>query len=180
VSKIELKKTRFFLISRFFLYIVLAVFCLTLQMLDIDFVKPLPLIPLAVCFAINESGEFKALAGGIFCGLLLDNSMNTFFGYSAVFLAVFAVFTSLLFFYVFRPNIGSIFIATMVYSFIYCLAHYFFYYRIWGYDPDGLMFKDYTIPCFCYTAVSTIVIYPLMGLINKLRIKSAIKIKDII
>jgi hypothetical protein len=149
-----------------------------IQTLNTDFVKPLILLPIAVVYAINEDGEFRAAGGGIICGLLLDNSMGTFFGYSAVFLVIFSVFSSLLFFYLLRPNIGSVFLITMGYSFIYCIIHYFFYYYVWGYESGNMLFMEYTLPCFCYTSMSTLAVYPIMRLINRLRIKNDVTIKE--
>ncbi|GHU52112.1 hypothetical protein FACS1894132_01040 [Clostridia bacterium] len=180
MRKIELRKIKLLEVSRTLLYLLLAIFAYALQTLDIDIVKPLPLIPIAIIYAINEDGEFRAVGGGVVCGLMLDNSLNTFFGYSAFFLVIFSVFSSLLFFYLLRPNVGSVFLVTMVYSFIFCFLHYFFYYFIWRYDESKIIFKEYVLPSFCYTAISTIAVYPIMRLINRIRLKGDITIKEMI
>ena len=60
-------------------------------------VKPILLIPIAICISINEGDEIVSTITGILCGLLIDISCDKIFGYNAIILIGICVFTSLLF-----------------------------------------------------------------------------------
>jgi cell shape-determining protein MreD len=155
----------------------LAIIAYIIQTLDTDAVKPLLLLPIVVATAINEEGEMKATLAGAIGGLISDNSSDTLPGYSAIFFIVFCVFSVLIFNNLLRPNVFTFFLFITVYSFIFQMYYFIFYYAIWGYESSGLIFKYYIMPAFIYTSLSAWFIYPISRLINRLRIKNDINVR---
>ncbi|NLP26126.1 MAG: rod shape-determining protein MreD [Clostridiales bacterium] len=129
-------------------------------------VKPILLIPIAICISINEGDEMTATITGILSGLLMDISFDKTFGYNAIILIGCCVFTSLLFNHLLRPNVINAFLVCAVLAFIHGILDYLFYYAIWGYENVSKIFFSYTIISWIYTSISTIFIYLLINLIH--------------
>lgn len=163
------KEKRIFIIKtalRWFLYLVLIFICF-LIMCSGTHLKPILLIPAAICISAN-TGELQSAAFGILCGFLIDISCNKLFGYNAVLLCIFCVAVSLLYSNLLRNKFINSFVVTSVVSFIHGLLDFNFYYDIWGYEDSGLIFRNYTVPVWIMTIISSVVIYGIITLINKL------------
>ena len=63
--------------------------------------------------------------------------------------------------------VSSVVVSSVV-SFIHGLLDFNFYYDIWGYEDSGLIFRNYTVPVWIMTIISSVVIYGIITLINKL------------
>ncbi|MCX7658686.1 MAG: rod shape-determining protein MreD [Oscillospiraceae bacterium] len=121
-------------------------------------VKPLLLIPFAVCVSMNES-EFASSMWGLFCGFLLDSACGKVFGYNAFVIMVLCMFSSLLFLYLIRRNFFGFFIISAAAIFLHAVLDYFFYYAIWGYENVGLLFWDTYIPQMLWTLACGALLY---------------------
>lgn len=142
-------------------------------------VKPILLIPIAVCISINEGDEIVSTITGILCGLLIDISCDKIFGYNAIILIGICVFTSLLFNHFLRPNVVNAFAVCAILTFIHGVLDYLFYYAIWGYENVSYIFFNYTIISWIYTSISTFFIYLLIRFIyTKFRPKRIHSIED--
>ena len=142
-------------------------------------VKPLLLIPIAICISINEGDEMTATITGILCGLLMDISCDKLFGYNAILLIACCVFTSLLFNHLLRPNVINAFYVCAILAFIHGILDYLFYYAIWGYENVSQIFFKYTFVSWIYTSISTILVYLLLRLIyNKFQPKRIHSIEE--
>lgn len=131
-----------------------------------DSVKPIMLLPAAICISVNERDEMTAALTGIICGLLNDIAFGKLFGYNAILFITFTVFAALLFNHLLRNSIINIVLVSAAAAAIHLLLDYLFYYAIWGYENVSLIFYNYTIPSFFYTVISSAVIYLIMYLIR--------------
>ncbi len=120
--------------------------------------KPLLLIPFAVCVSMNES-EFASSIWGLFCGLLLDSACGKVFGYNAFVLMVICMFSSLLFLYLIRRNFFGYFIVSAAAIFLHGILDYFFYYAIWNYENVGLLFWETYLPQMLLTQAVGALLY---------------------
>lgn len=130
-----------------------------------NFVKPLLLIPVALCISINED-ELTSACTGVICGLLTDISCGRLFGYSAIFMVSACVFTSLLFVHLLRRNIVNAVIVTTVMTFIYGILDYLLYYAIWSNEDVSAIYTGTILPSCIMTSVSAVILYPLIRAIR--------------
>lgn len=150
--------------ARWLLYYVLIFFCF-IFMTSGTMLKPILLIPAALCIAVNNDQVGSAVTGAI-CGFLTDISCGKLFGYNAVVLTFFCILTSLLFEMYLRNRFINVFLTTAVVSFIQGCLDFKFYYEIWNYDGVERIFTKITIPVWALTLISTIFIYLIIKLIN--------------
>ncbi|MCD7890913.1 MAG: hypothetical protein LUG26_03835 [Ruminococcus sp.] len=149
---------------RWLLYYVLIFFSFVF-MTSGTLLKPVLLIPIAVCISVNNNQIGSAVTSAV-CGFLIDISCDKLIGYNAVILTVFSIIISLLFELYLRYKFINVLIATAVVSFIQGWLDYKFYYEIWNYDNVELIFSEITIPVWIYTVLSTVFIFLIIKLIN--------------
>ena len=130
-------------------------------------IKPLVLIPMALCISYDEN-EFTAAIIGLFCGLLTDISCGKLCGYNAILFLCICVFSSMLFAYLLRHNFINLVIISTAFIFLQGALDYLFYYYIWSYDNVSIIYTDYILPSCIFTTISFFVIYPLVRLVKKL------------
>lgn len=127
--------------------------------------KPLVLIPMAICIAVDNDRLASTFTAAV-CGFLIDMSCGKLFGYNAVILAAFCILTSLVFEFYLKNRFINILIATAAASFAQGWLDYKFYYEMWKYDDVTIIFRTYTIPVWIYTVISSVFIFLLFKLIN--------------
>ncbi len=118
-------------------------------------VKPMLIVPLAICIAMVE-GEFVGGLYGVLCGLLLDFGAFTLFGINSIIMLVSCVAAGLLVIYLMRPGLRSAIILTFATAVTICLAHYFFLYGMWGLKDASLIFYNHSVPMILYTTICAI------------------------
>lgn len=126
-----------------------------------SFVKPLLLIPTAICISINED-EITSACVGLICGLLLDVSCDRLFGYNAVILLSACVFTSLVFVHLLRRNTANAFIVTSLTAFVQGGLDYLLYYVIFSSEDVSSIYSRIIFPSCVMTSFCTFLIYPLI------------------
>ncbi len=166
---------------RWIIYYVVIFFCF-IFMTTGTFMKPVILIPAALCIAVNSNQISSAVTGAV-CGFLIDISCGKLFGYNAVLLAFFCIFVSLAFELWLRNRFINVMLSTAVVSLLNGLLDYKFYYEIWNYDNVERILTSVTLPVWIYTVISTVFVYLIFRLINHflmpkthLTIEEAIKV----
>lgn len=149
---------------RWVLYYVVIFFCF-IFMTSGTLMKPVILIPAALCIAVRSGQTVSAVTGAV-CGFLIDISCGKLFGYNAVILAFFCIFVSLAFELWLRERFINIMIVSAVVSLISGLLDYKFYYEIWNYENVEKIFTSVTVPVWIYTVISTVFVYLVIKLIN--------------
>ena len=79
--------------------------------------KPLILVPVALCIAVNNNQYASAFTGAV-CGFLIDISCGKLFGYNAIILTIFCIVVSLLFEFYLRYKFVSFLFVSAVVSYI--------------------------------------------------------------
>ncbi|MGN1481988.1 hypothetical protein [Porcipelethomonas sp.] len=153
----RIQKIRYYAAIRWAIYILLVLVSAVLINIGKG-VKPIYFIPLCVCICMNE-GEYPAAFLGGICGLLLDEATGKIFGYSSILFIVFCVATTILFRHLLFQNAVNVIALSAVYTFIYQMLDYFFYYAMWGYEGSGYVFSDIALPCVFYTIMISPVVY---------------------
>ena len=116
-----------------------------------DFIKPLLLIPVALCIA-SVSGTV------ISCGTLP--------GYHGILLFLICLFTSRLYDRFLLQRFWNMMFLTAAVSFVVTGLDFVFQYAIWGYDNVSRLYLHHQLPCLGYTVLSSVVIYPIFALIH--------------
>ena len=150
---------------RWMLYVLLILFCYGTMNAG-TFLRPVLLIPAAICIA-SYTGEIQAAGLGAFCGFLIDIGCGKLLGFNAVILCFFCVAVSLFHTHLLRNRLINILAATIISAYILSYLDYKFYYEIWKYENVNLIYKNYTVPVFRMTVVSTFFVYGIVALINK-------------
>lgn len=127
-------------------------------------VKPLLLIPLAMCVSVYVS-EIPAAAVGVVGGLLTDIACGKLLGYNAVWLVVCCVTVSLLHSYYLREKFLNILGLTAVCTVVQGYLDFMFYYAIWGHENVTLVYTHVMLPSGIMTLLCTI---PIWLLVRKL------------
>lgn len=151
-------------IVRWLLYYILIFFSFVF-MTSGTMLKPILLIPIAICIAVNNNQLGSAFTAAV-CGFLIDISCDRLVGYNAVILTFFCILVSLLFELYLRHRLFNVLIVTAAAAFVQGWLDYKFYYEIWNYDNVSEIFKSVTIPVWIYTVISTVFIYFIIKLIN--------------
>lgn len=161
----EKKILTFKTVLRWFLYIVIILMCFTFMMSG-RLLKPVLLIPAAICVAMN-TGELQASFTGALCGFLIDIACGRIFGYNALILTIICTAVSLIFLNYLRKRFLNFLVITALSSLISGLLDYRFYYSIWDYENVTAIFKSVTMPVFAYTVIAAIPVYLVFMLVNK-------------
>ncbi len=131
-----------------------------------DYVKPLLLLPIALCISSVCS---TAVAGGIgiACGLLIDISYGTLLGYHAIPLFLICMGVSLLYDRLMQQRLLNLVFFTLVAAFLITGSDYIFQYAIWGYENVSQIYVKNSLPCLVYTVISSVVYYPIFRLMHR-------------
>ena len=121
-------------------------------------VKPLLLIPLALCIASHTS-EIPATAVGVAGGLLMDIACGKLLGYNAVWMVVCCVAVSLLHSYYLREKLLNILLLTAVCTAVQGYLDFMFYYAIWGHENVSLVYMHVMLPSGVMTVISAVPVY---------------------
>ncbi len=148
------------------LFALLMMICFTLETAG-SFVKPLLLIPLALCISAHV-GEIPAAAVGTFCGLLLDVACGKLVGCNAIGLVIVCVAVSLLHGYFLRNRFMNMLLITVVYTAVQGYLDFLLYYAIWGLEDVELIYTNIVLPSCIMTIISMIPIYLLVKKIAEL------------
>lgn len=130
-------------------------------------VRPLTLIPLALCISMYERQEIVAAVTGGVCGLILDSACDRLFGFNAFLLTALSLLTALFFLYLLRRTFINLLWICTASTVIHSLLDYLFFYAIWNYDDSGFIFLHYTLPSMVLTVISCPVVYLIVYLVNK-------------
>lgn len=124
-----------------------------------SFVKPVLLLPVAVCISINENEIISACTGAV-CGLLTDILFDRVFGFNAILFVMFCVMTSLLFVHYLRRNIVNAVLVTAAAAFLHGLIDYILSYYIWNSADVSVIYTSTILPSCIMTTISAVLIYP--------------------
>lgn len=151
---------------RLVLYAVIIIFCYVFSTSG-NFLKPLLLIPVALCIS-TYAKEHTALITGIICGLLLDIVCNKLLGFNALILCLMCTGISLLYKHFLMHRLFNFIILAAAGIFIQGVLDYFFFFAIWDYSNVSFIFSHYMLPCCVSTLVSALPVYAVIHNINRL------------
>ncbi len=126
--------------------------------LNIAHIKPVLVLPFAICIAMFDS----QLAGGLFgafAGILCDTSSSVLFGFQSILYLIICTMVGLLVLHFMQPSVinSLIFVGS---GLAVCLfLEYFFYYLMWGYENHSLVLLNHQLPVLVYTLVFTPLIF---------------------
>ena len=152
--KVVLSKNLTYALFIFGLYIIQA----TPGLLSIWGVKPLLVLPAALCIAVLEDD----LQGGIlgaFGGLLCDTSSFTVFGFNAILFLILCVTAAFLVMFVLQSNLRSTIFICAIALFIRSSIEHFFFYFIWGYEGVGSLYLTKIIPGIIWSCLWVPLLY---------------------
>jgi cell shape-determining protein MreD len=149
---------------RWTLYYVLIFFSFII-MTSGTWLKPLFLIPIPLCIAINNN-QYAAVFTGAICGFLTDIACGKLFGYNAVLISFFCIVVSVLYELYLKDKFLNFIIISAGVSFIQCWLDYKFYYQMWKYDDVERIFRKVSLRVWIYTVIASVFIYLIMKLIN--------------
>lgn len=129
-------------------------------------IKPVLVVPFAVCLSLFES-ERAAAVYGVFGGMLWDIAANKLFGFRAILLMCCCIAVALLVMYLMRNHLWNAILLVSAVMLVIQILDYLFFYLIWGYEHSWIILLKYTLPTMVYTAVVTIPIYYLMRSVAK-------------
>ncbi len=115
-------------------------------------IKPILLIPVAVCIAMFE-GELVGAAAGIFAGVLWDTVTVTADGYVALYLMVACAICGVLLRIFMRNNIITYFIMNSAIMGIYLITYVLFFISARGIDGAGQIFFRFYLPMGIYSFI---------------------------
>lgn len=156
------KKRKFVGFWKWLIFLLMAVVLLSLQTapgLFVAFgVKPVFIIPFAVCFSIFFE-EKEAAVMGLFCGAIWDAMSSQIFGFSSLVLMICCIIISLASTYFIREHVLNAVFMTAGTLLIYYSVEFLFRYVIWGYKDIQTIFFHQTLPVGIYTLIITPIIY---------------------
>ena len=143
--------------------LLLLLYCIQTapSLLTIHHVKPVLLIPLAVCIALYE-GEVGSAVFGLVTGFLWDFASGKVFGFYGMVLMICCLLAALLSMYLVRVNVINALLAVGAVS---CsIWNFLFYYLIWGFSGVWLSFVQLLFTSL-YTTVFAVPLFYLIRLI---------------
>ena len=145
-------------------YLIMIVEYILITTIQINIPLPLVLLATAISISVFED-PFDAALTGCVAGLFIDTAEGTLFGMNGIIIMWCCLMSSLLFYFVMRKHIintlGVVAVATIVQTGF----RYIFYYSIWGYDKDGIIYIKEFVPIIIVTIIFTFVIYPIIKLL---------------
>lgn len=174
-----MNKRRRIVIMKYVLYSLLLLILYMVQsdphMLYIEEIKPLLVLPYAICIAMMD-GE---LAGGLFglaAGILSDTSSTILFGFQSLIYMAACVAVGLVVIYFMQPSLTNSLIFVSAILAARLLLEYFFYYVMWGYENISMILLQKMFPTLLYTVVITPLLY---WLVKKLHWHYVQKLEDV-
>lgn len=147
-------------------------FAFTLQstpsFLEINGIKPILLLPLAIAIPMFEAewaGGFAALA----CGLLWDMAGESLFGTYGFLCLVAGVATGLLLRFLLRNEWFNFVFLVFIASAVIFSMEFLFTYAIQGYELYGQVFFQKHLPMIVYTTAISPVLYFIVKLIERIK-----------
>lgn len=110
------------------------------------------LLPFAVALSCYEGIVPSAVIASL-CGLFWDYSAQRVFGFHALILCVVCVAVSLIMKFYVRPVFVSVIVAVCAAAAAYCLADFFFFYVLSGYEGAAAVLTSQYLPSFLKTSV---------------------------
>lgn len=159
------EKSKLLTFFRTIAYIEIALVCQVISSVGMG-VKPLILIPFAICVA-TWSDEVTSACTGMLSGFLIDMNCGKPVGFNAIILITICTLVSLLYIHFLRRKFLNFFVLSSLACIIQGSLDYFFFYGLWGYEDSYLILKDITIKCIIETMISSVFIYIIINLINK-------------
>ncbi len=151
---------------RWLLYILIILFSFVI-MTSGSLKKPVLLVPVALCIAVNSDIMVSAFTGAV-CGFLIDIACGRLFGYNAVILTIFCVAATLIFELYLRKKFFSFIMISAAASFLQCWLDYKFFYDMWDYPDVERIFRNVTLKVWIYTVISSVIVFFIFKLINRL------------
>lgn len=130
------------------------------------FIKPILLIPLALCISA-QTGEIQAMAVGMVCGVLADIAAGKLIGFQAILLVSFCVLVSLLHQYVLRHKLLNTLALTAACVAVQEYLNYTFYYAVWGIEDISLLLLRHFLPEALLTIGSAVLLHFLVNFIAR-------------
>ncbi len=124
--------------------------------------QPYLIFALAIGVSMRET-EFASSIFGIFCGFMLDISMDTLFGFFAVCIMPCCFITSLLSHNLIKVNFLNHLIFTGVTALLSFSLYYLFNFVIWHTEGRGIVITAILIPSF----IATVITAPLMFFLTR-------------
>lgn len=146
---------------------LLVIFICFIIMTSGTWLKPILLVPAAMCISMRN-GQLSSAFTGAFCGLLIDVACGRLFGFNAVILAALCAMVSLVFELYLRQRFFNYLWITAVAALVQLWLDYKFYYQIWSFSDSDLIFRTVTMKVWIYTIISALVVYPVYRLIDRL------------
>ena len=158
-------------LKRYSLYVIVLVlahlFQNSIQIFpEILNVRPVIIIPLALCIAMHE-GEFKGALVGLFAGALWDTVTVAADGYNAAFLMIICAACGVLLRVFWRNNLITFSIINALTLVLYFSTRVLFFYAAQGVDGVGVLLITHYLPMALYSFLLTPLWYGVIGLINK-------------
>ena len=143
---------------------VFTVIQTTPGLLQINGVKPVLILPLAVFVAVFE-GETGGFCFAVAAGIVWDSVSDKPLGFSAILLAVCCVIIALLVIFFVKASILNCCILCLAAVCVYCFFDFLFFYAIWG--AGGLMsvLLTHFLPMIIYTTVISPLVFLLVRVI---------------
>ena len=164
---------------RWILYLIIVMLSFTV-MTSGSWKKPILLVPVALCIAINNDVMISAYSGA-FCGFLIDIACGRLFGYNAVLLTIFCAGVSLVYELYLRKKFFNYLWVSALTTFLQCWLDYKFYYEMWDYENSEHIFYNISMKVWLYTVISSVIIYIIFSIINKfLMPKEHLTIEEVI
>ena len=147
------------------IYCLLLLSCYVMQttpaFLSIGGVKPMLLIPLAVTVSCFEQ-PFSSGIFALFCGLFTDAAADYLLGFNAMILMFACVIISLIHTAYLKSKLADDLLSCIVVLLLQRTLDYFFYYQIWGLDPDQWILLHRFLPTASYSLVFCVPFYYLI------------------
>lgn len=163
---------------KYTVYVLFILICYILQetpaLFSIFGIKPLLIVPAAVCIAVFE-GEFSGALLGAFAGVLCDMGSITIFGFNGIVMLIMCAACGLLILFLLRQSMLNAVVLCAAVLFIRGSLEYLACLAIWGFEGVGMYYLRYTLPCIAYSAA----VSPLIFLaVKKIHSLFAQKLKD--
>lgn len=146
-------------------YLLCVLLCYLLQTVPGLFcvfgIKPVWLVPLAVCIAARE-GEFVGALYGVLAGLLWEVAAGRTSGEFAILLLVLCFLCSVLVSLYLQGNKRNLSLLTAAVTFLVTGIDYVFTYWLQGHEGTGAIYLRQTLPTVVYTALATVAVWYLV------------------
>lgn len=150
------------LIQKTIVYILILIGLYIIQtdphLLYIEDIKPILVLPYAVCVAMMD-GELWGGLFGLGAGILCDTSTQILFGFNSLIYMILCVAIGLLVIYFMQPSLANSLLFVSITLSVRLLSEYFFYYVMWDRENSHLILTDKMLPLLLYTFAITPIIY---------------------